>query len=185
MAGQVLSEKLAAKSLTDAADAREIVKLAENGVTMTRNLAHGISPVEMDTQGLATALQELAANCSKLFKIPCAFECESVPLIADATVATHLYRIAQEAVSNAIRHGEPNQIVITLSRRKERAELTIEDDGIGLSDDWQKNHGLGTRIMAHRAAMIEGTFSVQANPTGGTFVKCSFPLPTQTIETAG
>ncbi len=180
MAGQVLSEKLAAKSSPETADAREIVKLAENGITMTRNLAHGIAPVEMDTEGLPTALQELAANSSKMLKIPCAFDCDSAPLLADAATATHLYRIAQEAVSNAVRHGKPNQIVITLSHRKGRAELTIEDDGVGLPNDWQKSHGLGIRIMAHRAAMISGTFSVKANPTGGTFVRCSFPVPVQT-----
>jgi signal transduction histidine kinase len=180
MAGQVLSEKLAAKSMPEAADAKGIVKLAEDGTAMTRNLAHGIAPVEMDMEGLAAALQELAANTSKMFKIPCAFDCDAAPMITEAATATHLYRIAQEALSNAIRHGKPNQIVITLSHQNERAELTIEDDGVGLPDDWEKSHGLGTRIMAHRAAMIGGTFSVEANPTGGTFVSCSFPVPVQT-----
>jgi signal transduction histidine kinase len=56
-------------------------------------------------------------------------------------------------------------------------ELTVEDDGGGLAEEWQKNHGLGTRIMAHRAAMIGGAFSIEPNPTGGTFVKCSMPAP--------
>jgi signal transduction histidine kinase len=175
MAGQVLGEKLAAKSLPEAADAKEVVKLVEDGINLTRNLAHGISPPEMESEGLVTALREFAANISKMFKIGCALDCESPPVIDDMATATHLYRIAQEAVNNAIRHGKPRQIVISLSRQKGRVELTVEDDGGGLPDDWQKNRGLGTRIMAHRAAMIGGTFSIEPNPTGGTFVKCTIP----------
>ena len=175
MAGQVLNEKLTAKSLPEATDAEEIVKLAENGITLTRNLAHGISAAGMEPDGLVTALHELAANTSKIFKVRCVFECEQPPAIADTAAVTHLYRIAQEAVNNAIRHGKPAQIVISLAERKGRVELTIEDDGTGLPEDWQKQRGLGARIMAHRATMINGTFSIEPNPTGGTFVKCSIP----------
>lgn len=176
MAGQVLCQKLAEKSLPETDDAKEIVRLAEDGVTLTRNLAHGISPAEMESEGLVTALRQLAGNISKMFNVACAFDCDTPPEISDAAVATHLYRIAQEAVNNAIRHGKPRQIIISLSQRKEFAELTIEDDGNGLPDDWQKHRGLGTRIMAHRAAMIGGIFSIEPNPTGGTFAKCSVPI---------
>jgi signal transduction histidine kinase len=175
MAGQVLGEKLAAKALPEAADAREVVKLVENGITLTRNLAHAISPPEMESEGLVRALQQFAVNVSKMFRLDCLFECEAAPLIEDTAAATHLYRIAQEAVNNAIRHGKPRQIVISLASRKDRTELTVEDDGCGLPDDWENHAGLGTRIMAHRAAMIGGTFSIEPNPTGGTFVKCSMP----------
>ena len=177
IAGQVLGEKLAAQSLPEAADAREVVRLVENGITLTRNLAHGIAPPEMESEGLVRALQEYAANISKMFKINCGFECELPPLIEDTEAATHLYRITQEAVNNAIRHGKPRQIVISLANRKNQVELTVEDDGGGLPDDWQQQRGLGTRIMAHRAAMIGGSFSIEPNPTGGTFVKCSMPAP--------
>jgi signal transduction histidine kinase len=170
-----LGEKLGAKSSPEVADARELVKLIEDGLIQTRNLAHGIAPPEMGSDGLVTALRELAASISKTFKINCSFEYESLSPVTDATAATHLYRIAQEAVNNALRHGKPKQIVISLSHRKDQIELTIEDDGAGLPDDWQKNRGLGTSIMAHRAAIIGGTFSIEPNPTGGTFVKCSVP----------
>jgi signal transduction histidine kinase len=175
MAGQVLGETLAARSLPEAAAAREMVRLIEDGIMLTRNLAHGIAPPEMESEGLVTALREFAANVSKLFKITCTLECESPPMMDDTVTATHLYRIAQEAVNNAVRHGRPRQIVISLAHEKKRLELTVEDDGVGLPDDWQKNRGLGTRIMAHRAAIAGGTFSVEPNPTGGTFVRCSLP----------
>jgi signal transduction histidine kinase len=175
MAGQVLGEKLSAKSSPEAVDARKIVKLVEDSIVLTRNLAHGISPVEMEKEGLITALREYAANISQLFKVHCVFDSETPPMVQDAATATQLYRIMQEAVSNAIRHGKPKEIVISLANQKQRLELTVEDDGAGLPEDWQKNRGLGTRIMAHRAAMIGGTFSMEPNPTGGTFVKCSVP----------
>ncbi len=175
MAVQVLGEKLAGKSLPETADAKEIVKIIGEGIRMTRSLAHGISLAEMESDGLLVALGELAANTSNLFKVRCVFETDGAPQIQDPTTATHLYRIAQEAIHNAIRHGKPKQIVVNLSRYKERVGLTIEDDGAGLPEDWQKSHGLGTRIMAHRAALIGGVFSIEPSPTGGTFVKCSLP----------
>jgi signal transduction histidine kinase len=177
LAGQVLGEKLAAKSAPETADAREFVRLVEDGIALTRNLAHGISPVEMDTEGLITALQELAANISKISHIKCTFECAAPPLTVDAETTIQLYRIAQEAINNAIRHGKPKQIILCLSNWKGGVELTVEDDGIGLPDDWDKNRGLGTRIMAYRATMIGGSFSIEPNPTGGTFVKCSILTP--------
>src|SRR5262249_333999 len=94
-------------------------------------------------------------------------------MVPDVTAATHLYRIAQEAVSNAIRHGKPGNILISLSEREGGLTLTVEDDGIGLPENWLKSQGLGTRIMAHRAAMIGPSFGIEPNPTGGTLVKCS------------
>ena len=180
MAGQVLGQKLAALSLAESKDAAEIVRLIEDGISMTRNMAHGIAPLDMESEGLVTALQGLAANVSRMFKVACTLESDSPPLIADADAATHLYRIAQEAVQNALRHGKPRQIVMSLSRVRDRAQLTVEDDGAGLPENWQGGRGLGTRIMAHRAGMIGGALSIEPNPTGGTFVTCSFPLTRST-----
>jgi len=176
MAGQVLGQKLSARSLAESKDAGEIVRLIEEGIVMTRNMAHGIAPLDMESEGLVTALRGLAANVSRMFKVACLLECDSPPLIENAEAATHLYRIAQEAVQNALRHGKPHQIVMSLSRVRNRAELTVEDDGAGLPENWQSGRGLGTRIMAHRATMIGGMLSIEPNPTGGTFVTCSFPL---------
>lgn len=176
MAGQVLCKKLADKSVPEMADAKEIVRLAEAGMTLTRNLAHDISPAEMENEGLVTALREFAANTSKIFNVECQFDCETPPEIRNATTGPQLYRIAQEAVQNAIRHGKPKHVIISLSHRSGHVDLTIEDDGCGLPDDWQNHRGLGTRIMAHRATMIGGNFSIEPNPTGGTFVKCSIPV---------
>jgi signal transduction histidine kinase len=175
LAGQVLEEKLAAKSLAEASDASKLVELVENGITMARDLARGIYPVEVDAEGLMAAFREFAAATAKWSKIACVFECHTPVLVHEATTASHLYRIAQEAVRNAIQHGRAGRIVISLSDRGGRLTLTVEDDGVGLVENWHQGAGLGTRIMAHRAAMIGAEFSVEPNPTGGTFVKCSFP----------
>ena len=177
MAGQVLGEKLAARSLPESADATELVRLIEDGITLARNTAHGIAPLEMESEGLVDALRALADNVSRTFRVACRVVCDSPPPIEDPAAATHLYRIAQEAVHNAVRHGHPKQIVVSLSRVRHRAQLTVEDDGIGLPEDWQTGRGLGTHIMAHRAVIVGGALSIEPNPTGGTFVSCSFPLP--------
>jgi signal transduction histidine kinase len=182
LAGQVLGEKLAAKSLLEATDATKIVELVEDGIKLARNLARGIYPVEMEAEGLMAAFEELAGNVSSVSKIKCVFECERPVLIQEAAVTTHLYRITQEAISNAIRHGKAKRIGISLSERGEVITLTVEDDGIGLSDTWQKGQGLGTRIMAHRAAMIGATIGLEPNPTGGTLVRCSFPATGQNAK---
>ena len=185
LAGQVLGEKLRAKASPEAQDASKIVGLVEEGILMARNLARGIYPVEMETDGLMTAFQELSTSITQWSKVNCIFAHDSPVLIDDATTATHLYRIAQEAVSNAIRHGKARRVEINLSARKGEVTLTIEDDGVGLPDGWQKGQGLGTRIMAHRAAMIGATFTMEPNSTGGTFVKCAFSAPTARGSDAG
>lgn len=153
----------------------EIFEISER-IAVTRNLADGVAPLDVQSGGLITALRGLAANVSQMSTVACTLKSDSPPVIEDATAATHLYRIAQEAVHNALRHGRPRRIVMSLSRVRDRAELTIRDDGTGLADNWQGGRGLGTRIMAHRAAMIGGVLSIEPDPAGGTFVTCSFPL---------
>jgi signal transduction histidine kinase len=175
MAAQVLDERLAAKSQPEAADAARVVGLIEEGITLARNLAQGLYPVEMEAEGLMMAFEELAANITRNAKVRCVFECEAPVLIHQDAVATHLYRIAQEAVRNALRHGKPQRIGISLSEHAGRAKLTVEDDGLGLPEHPAPGGGLGIRIMAHRASMIGGAFSVEPAPTGGTIVTCSFP----------
>jgi signal transduction histidine kinase len=179
LAGQVLEERLAAKSQPEAADAAKVVQLVEEGITLGRNLARGLYPVEMDAEGLMAAFQELASNISKGTKIRCVFECDQPVLIQDDAVAGHLYRIAQEAVHNALRHARPKRIGISLSELNGHVALRIEDDGVGLPEAGLQGQGLGIRIMARRAAMVGGSFVIEPAPTGGTIVACSLPKSCQ------
>ena len=175
LAGQVLGEKLAARSVPEAADAGKVVELVEEGIALARQLARGLYPVEMDAEGLMSAFQELATTTASLFKISCEFRCHPPVLIHDAAAATHLYHIAREAVRNAIGHGKARRVTINLASAGDRVELTVADDGVGLPEGFRRSQGLGIRIMAHRAAMIGGGFDIRPGPDGGTVVTCSFP----------
>jgi signal transduction histidine kinase len=148
--------------------------MVEEGIDLARNMARGLYPVEMEAEGLMAAFQELGDTISKGAKIQCVFECDAPVLIHDAAAAAHLYRIAQEAVRNALRHAKAKRIGINLSERDGLVKLTVEDDGIGLPESGPAGNGLGLRIMAHRAAVIGGTFAIEPAPTGGTMVTCSF-----------
>ena len=173
---QVLQQKLAAKSKAGAARAGEIARHVREAIGQTRSLARGLSPVTLESEGLASALRELAANTEKMFGIACRVECaQAVPNSATAA-GMHLYRIAQEAVSNAIKHGKATEVVIRLQPANQRLALSITDNGSGFPKAIPRNDGMGLRIMRYRAGMIDGLLSIDQNPTGGTVVSCSVPL---------
>ncbi len=179
LAAQVLEEKLTALGLPVAVDAGKMVDLVEQGIDLSRRLARGLSPVEMTADGLMLALEEYAATTSELFKVSCHFECDSPVLIHDAHTAGHLYRIAQEAVANALKHGRAAHILIHLEATEKSTVLSIKDDGAGLPPVLPKSDGMGLRIMAHRSAMIGGQFKAGRGATGGTLVTCElFTEPT-------
>jgi signal transduction histidine kinase len=171
LAGQVLGEKLAGRALPEATDAHKLVELVEEGIVLSRKLAKGLHPIELQAEGLMQALEELAATTSELFRISCRFECDSPVLIRDATTAIHLYRIAQEALSNAVRHGQAKNVTIQLETLEDGIALRVKDDGLGLPAP-VPNTGMGLRIMAHRAGMIGATFSARREEPGGTLVAC-------------
>jgi len=172
LAGQVLEGKLAALHLPEAADANKVVELVEEGINLSRQLAKGLYPVEIEADGLMLALEEYAATTHKLFKVHCQFECDLPVLIHEAATAGHLYRIAQEAVRNALKHGQAKNILIRLEASEESTILSIKDDGAGLPEPLPKKRGMGLRIMAHRAAMIGASFTARRDAAGGTLVAC-------------
>jgi signal transduction histidine kinase len=106
-------------------------------------------------------------------------------ILDNPVAAAHLYRIAQEATSNAVRHGRAKHIGIELARHSERVLLSIEDDGSGLSEEAEQGRqdGLGLRIMAHRARIIGATFDVRRGAARGTLVRCSLTQPIQDSST--
>jgi two-component system CheB/CheR fusion protein len=171
---QVLEQKLAAKSKPEAARAALIARHVRDAIGQTRLLARGLSPVTLESEGLMSALEELAANTGKMFHVECVFECESPVLVHDHAAATQLYRIAQEAVSNSIKHGKARRILISLKNVGEQNVLAIKDDGVGLPNVVPKT-GMGLRIMEYRAGMIGGAAMAQRDLDGGTSVVCSVP----------
>ncbi len=174
---KVHEAKLAEKQLTDAADAAKIVRLVNEAIHKTRELARGLLPVVPDAQGLMSALQLRSAEIEDLFGITCHFACEPAVLIHDDAMATHLYHIAQEAVNNAIKHGKARVILICLAQENEVGTLQIRDNGIGIAEDRGASQGMGLHIMTYRAGMIGGRLDVRANAQGnGTSVTCTFPM---------
>jgi PAS domain S-box-containing protein len=173
---KVQEQKLTEKSLPEAGDAAKIVKLVNEAIYKTRELARGLLPVVSDARGLMSALQQWAGEVEDFFGISCRFECPAPVLIHDDTVATHLYYVAREAVNNAIKHGHASQILIRLSADLQQGALTIVDNGSGIEDISANNAGMGRHLMNYRSRVIGGSLEIQPAAPGGTVVTCLFPV---------
>jgi signal transduction histidine kinase len=121
------------------------------------------------------ALSQLAAGMGSDSGISCRFECPERVLVADNRVAMHLYRIAQEAVTNALKHGRPGQVLVKLEESQGEVVLSISDDGAGMPSPSERKEGAGLRIMRYRAAAIAATLKIKSAPGGGTLVRCEAP----------
>jgi PAS domain S-box-containing protein len=164
------------KSRPQAAKAGEIGTLIRAAIDYTRQLARGLAPLELEAEGLMRGLQTLASRTSELFEVECSFQCPAAVLVQDPTVGTHLYRIAQEAIANSIKHGKATRIRIVLAARAEGGELSIADNGNGLSSEAHLSEGMGLRLMRYRAGMIGGSFAMENHTPGGSTIVCTFPL---------
>jgi signal transduction histidine kinase len=173
---KVLQERLSDRALPEAAEAEKIVQMVNRAIENTRQLARGLHPVPAEPLGLMSALKNWAAEVEELFQISCMFRCDPPLCIHDENLATHLYRIAQEAVSNAIRHGKSRNIVIALSGKNGVGVLTIQDDGVGFPQERDSQPGLGLSIMNYRADMVGGSLKLQSNEGQGVTVVCVFPI---------
>jgi two-component system, LuxR family, sensor kinase FixL len=169
---EVLENKLTYRALPEAGDAREIHDLVARAIVQTKLLAKGLLPVEVAASGLLSALDDMAHNSEKLTLIPCSVVGRKPVLIGDPAVAVHLFRIAQEAVSNAVKHARAKQIVIDLSERGGQLVLSISDDGTGIRGVPSENGGLGISIMNLRAETINATLEIRPGGKGGTVVSC-------------
>jgi signal transduction histidine kinase len=180
LAAQSLTEKLAARAVPEAPDAEKLVRLVEEGIDLTRNLARGFFSPELEADGLVMALQGLAENVSERFHIDCVFRGTKSAPVHDSTMATQLYRIAQEAVMNSVKHAAARHIEIKLSTNGWEVALTILDDGIGFPDKPSaQTEGLGLRLMRHGATLIGGALRVQRNGQSGTIVTCKVKVPSE------
>lgn len=174
---QVLEQNLSAKKLKpEAARAADIAKHVREAISQTRLLARGLSPFVLESEGLVSALKELAHRTETVFHVTCEFHTTGKLAISEA-VANHLYRIAQEAVTNAIKHGKAKRIDIQLVGQSVPSEpelvLSVKDDGAGLPDILLEKSGIGLRIMQYRAGMIGGALTTERIPSGGTIVRCT------------
>src|ERR1017187_205390 len=156
-----------------AADVRKIALLIDQAITEARNVARGLSPVELEPQGLMAALEQLTSSVSHTFGVNCVFSCRQPVSLQNNALSVQMYRIAQEAVNNAVKHARPRHITVALTVVKGRITLTVEDDGMGIAEVREPNKGMGLRIMSYRASVIGGLLEVHRQEEGGTIVTCS------------
>ncbi|MCX5808449.1 MAG: histidine kinase [Proteobacteria bacterium] len=180
--GKVLQRKLTTKFFEEANDAGEMVSLIDDAITQTKGFARGLYPVRLEADGLMTALSELARNVEKMFGISCRFKCDHPVLIHDNMMAIHLYRIVQEAVNNAMKHGKATEIVIHLGSMNGTAFLAVRNSGLGFRRGTKGKKGMGLSIMKHRAGMIGASLDIRSDINGGTVVTCSFQNREKTQE---
>ena len=180
-----LEQQLVARALPEAASAEKMGQVLDDAITEARALARGLFPVQLEADGLSLALQQLAAGVSARARVNCRLECPQPVSVPDNTVATHLYRIAQEAVNNAVKHSQAGSILIQLKSEYDRIELKISDDGLGMgrgtdagaSAPDRSTGGMGLHIMSYRAQVIGGALSIEPAPEHGTIISCSAPQP--------
>ncbi len=171
-----LTRRLQGEGVSGADEMAEITELIKEADQYARGLARSLVPVELDASGLAASLQRLAFNAERLFGIRCVFDEVGTALLYDNTAATHLYRIAQEAVSNAVKHGRATQVTVTLASGEEQVRLRVQDDGIGFPEVLPEQRGMGVRIMHHRARMIGASLEIRSASEGGAVLTCTLPL---------
>ena len=174
---RVLSQRLEAAGLPESELAQSITNLVNESIGWSRDLARGLSPVALGSDGLISSLRDLAIRTSRLPGVQCELRCEDTVLPLDDHRALHIFRIVQEAVNNSIKHGKAGLIGIEVEREGKTATFRVMDDGSGLSATTRHNPGLGLRIMQYRAKMIGATVSVsRASPAGGTVMTCKMSV---------
>jgi signal transduction histidine kinase len=175
MAGGIERRLAGAGQAEEAAALAEMCRHLQSALDEARAVARGLSPVEIDPEGLADALSDLADRVMDSSGVDCRYIGSRQVSVQDGVLAVHLYRIAQEALHNAVKHGEPGRVDIDLQQDSQGLRLTVRDDGNGIDLERQRRGRLGLHIMRYRAGIIGARLTVCAAPAGGTLVLCQVP----------
>jgi signal transduction histidine kinase len=171
-----LELKLAKRRARETSDAARIHHLIQRAMNHARGLARDLATLDLKGDDLPAALDGLAQHAAGLFKISCRFE-RSGPLPAlDSSIASQLYKIAQEAVTNAIKHAKAKSVGIGLANGSGAIVLTVHNDGLPFPSLKSSSTGMGLRIMNYRANLIGATLEINGSDPRGTRVVCSVPL---------
>jgi PAS domain S-box-containing protein len=172
---KVLEHKLANTAPNQVVDVVEIARLVEQATNQARSLAKGLDPVDLHADSLMSSLDELARQTRDIIGVNCVFKCDMAIEAGDASTAVHLYRIAQEAVNNAIKHGKAKNIEILLTHRQDKTVMIVTNDGLDFPEDIKSGGtGMGLQIMDHRVDLIGGELDIRTASQGGTVLTCSF-----------
>jgi signal transduction histidine kinase len=172
---ETLQHKLYSKSLDEASYAARITALVNQAAEQMHEFARKLHPVDLNVSNLTSAFDDLAASTEHLFSISCIFKHSKFVSVNDTSVTINLYRIAQEAITNAVRHGGAKNVVIKLTSIRGRSTLTVKSDGLDFPGNQAASKGMGLKLMNHRAETIGGSLSIHRGANGGTIVTCMFP----------
>ncbi len=150
----------------------------QEAISEVRALSRGLMPVDIDTEGFINSLENLIDNMRVQSDIDIDVDVQERVRITDNSSALHLFRIAQEALNNAIKHSKASRVEVSVGRDGERGCLVVRDNGIGIAPRAQKAPGLGMRIMSHRCSLIDAELKIDSSDTEGTEIKCYFPIET-------
>ena len=173
---KALEQALAAEASPHAPRAGELSLLVSNAMRQARSVARGLDPVQVEQTGLAAALERLAAEVTQYGNAACRFRCLGTPPRVNAQAGLSLYRMAQEAIHNAIRHGQAQRIELELAVAPPYLQLRVQDNGLGFVVPAGKPSGMGLRIMEYRARALGARLSVDSEPKRGTQIRCQVPL---------
>ena len=179
----LLQQKMGNRSSNIAKDAALIEDLLNQANQQARDIARGLVPVEIEANGLMSAIDELADRTSKMYGVSCVCHCKTPVLVHNHFIALHLYRITQEAVNNSVKHGKSESILINLHANEKQIVLSIQDSGLGLPADTKTTKGMGLRIMNYRARLIGASLLIKRRKIKGTIVTCIIPIDAATLRT--
>jgi PAS domain S-box-containing protein len=175
LASSIEGKLSAAERPEEAEEVKVLIGHLQDALAQARALARGLAPVEIDPEGLAAGLSELTAHVRKSSGVDCRLQTDRTVRVPSENVAIHLYRIAQEALHNALRHGEPHKIRMRLVQQGEDLILSVYDDGIGIGPLEKRQGGMGLPIMRYRAGILGGQLTIETPGKGGTLVTCRCP----------
>jgi len=176
IAAHMLSRKLAGAGHEDASHASELAYMADHALETTRSVARGFFTAGFDSAGLAEALRETARRTEAQNRISCVIRWQENLTISNEDIVIHLFRIAQEAIHNAVKHAAASHLEVSLRSDEKMLQLVIEDDGKGLPPVKNRGKGLGLRIMEYRAGLIGAEFETEQSAKGGMRVVCRVPI---------
>ncbi|MBC8096163.1 MAG: hypothetical protein H7Y43_10150, partial [Akkermansiaceae bacterium] len=172
-----LQVKLAKQKLGDAREAGRIHKLIQQTMAHASDVAHDLATLDFGNKPLPDALRQLSKHAKNSFKIACRFEADDDIPVLEGNVVGQLYKITQEALTNAIKHGKANRVTIALKTDADKLRLTIRNSGTPFPSVVSRNAGMGLRIMNYRANLIDATVEVKPGSPDGTIVTCLLPIP--------
>lgn len=174
---KALQESLREKAPIEYEEAEMIGNAVARSIGQVRSISRGLFLTEMGSKGLLSALDEMSISVSTIFRVKCTVNCSLEDHhLANSTVNFHLYRVVQEAVTNAAKHGRADRIWIDLELENNRCALRITDNGVGIHVT-NIPVGIGLKIMEYRSRRIGGSLSIHSPEEGGTIVTCLFPTP--------